>query len=148
MAPVSDCLKITIRDRWTNRESSHYCAKLSPVSKNNNSISSKPLSTSSGEVGEPMGHSHSHTVKVLSLKNAMETLVLLHPLVDSLNQVILFLVFIIFTSYSCQSILGGTSVTNAAGLKMEGTTAAISYLGLQSPPPHPRVLPYVPSIRH
>lgn len=100
-----------------------------------------------------MGHSRSHTMKVLSLKNAMETLVLLHPLVDSLNQVILFLVFIIFTSYSCQSILGGTSVTNVAGLKMEETTAVISHLGLQSPPPPVRIqllqeLPYVPSIRH
>lgn len=80
-----------------------------------------------------MGHSHSHTMKVLSLKNAMETLALEHPLVDSLNQVILFLIFIILTSYSCWNIMGGASVKNAAGLEMGGATAAISHLGLQSP---------------
>lgn len=80
-----------------------------------------------------MGHSHSHTVKVLSLKNAMETLALGYPLVDSLNQVILFL--IILTSYSCRNLMGGASVRNAAGLEMGGATAAISHLGLQSPPP-------------
>lgn len=153
MTPVSDFLKITIRDRWTNRESSHYYAKLSSVSKNDNSISYKPLSTSSGEVGEPMGHSRSHTMKVLSLKNAMETLVLLHPLVDSLNQVILFLVFIIFTSYSCQSILGGTSVTNAAGLRWRKPLLLYLTLVFRAPPPPVRIqllqeLPYVPSIRH
>lgn len=58
----------------------------------------------------------------------METLALEYPLVDSLNQVILFL-----TSYSCQNIMGGASVRNAAGLEMGGATAAISHLGLQSP---------------
>lgn len=151
MAPVSDCLKITIRDRWTHRESSHYCAKLSPVSKNN-SISSKPLSTSSGEVGEPMGHSHSHIVKVLSLKNAMETLVLLHPLVDSLNQVILFLVFIIFTSYSCQSIFWEQVWQTRQVWRWREPLLLFLTLVFRAPR-HVRVQllqeePYVPSIRH
>lgn len=81
-----------------------------------------------------MGHSHSHTMKVFFLKNAMETLALEHPLVDSLSQVILFLVFIILTSYSCQSIMGGTSVTNAQAWRWRETTAAVYNLGLQSTP--------------
>lgn len=148
MASVSDCLKITIRDRWTHRESSHYCAKLSPVSKNNNSLSYKPLSTSSGEVGEPMGHSHSHTVKVLSLKNAMETLVLLHPLVDSLNQVILFLVFTIFYQLFMSKHLGGNKCDKRGRSEDGGNHCCYFSPWSSEPPPHLRVLPYVPSIRH